>query len=73
MMFGFGGIWMALFWVAVLLIPIWLVWQFTTRRNTDQSIGTTPEEIARRRYARGEIGREELDRLLSDLHRYRSA
>ncbi len=77
MMYGFGQIgWpvmglmmlsMILFWVAIILGIVWLV-----RWIADQSVHHGPEdmdalEIIRRRYARGEINREEYERLREDL------
>jgi len=60
----FGWIWMLLFWGAIIWLIVWGVSQLTGagRRNED-----TPLEIARRRYARGEITREQFDQLRQDL------
>ncbi len=77
MMYGFGQIgWpvmglmmlsMVLFWIAIILGIVWLV-----RWIADQSVHRGPKdmdalEIIRRRYARGEINREEYERLREDL------
>ena len=60
----FGWIWMLLFWGAIIWLVVWGIGQATggSRRNED-----TPLEIARRRYARGEITREQFDQLRQDL------
>lgn len=70
---GYGGwmgwwmpVWMA-FWLGVLVLLVWAI---------SRAIGShgwraedSPEQILKRRYARGEIEREEYERRLSDLRR----
>ena len=60
----FGMIWMVIFWGAVIWLVIWGVGQVSggARRSED-----TPLEIARARYARGEITREQFEQLRQDL------
>ena len=60
----FGGIWMVLFWGAIIWAIVWGIGQVTggSRRGDDD-----PLEIARRRYARGEITREQFEQLQRDL------
>jgi putative membrane protein len=55
------------FWLAVLILLVWVV----ARGAGSQSwrIDETPEQILKRRYARGEIEREEYERRLSDLRK----
>ena len=60
----FGGIWMLLFWGAIIWLIVWGVGQLTGGSRRDED---TPLEIARRRYARGEITREEFEKLRQDL------
>jgi putative membrane protein len=56
-------------WMAVpLLIVILLVW-VVVRSASGPSIQDTPEQILKRRYARGEIEREEYERRLNDLRK----
>jgi len=59
----FGSIWMVIFWGAIIWLVIWGVGQATGsgRRSDD------PLEIARRRYASGEITREQFEQLRHDL------
>ncbi len=77
MMFGYGRfagpvvglmmLSMILFWIAVILGIVWVVrWmaEQSGRRGPDD---VDPLEIIRRRYARGEINREEYERLRQDL------
>lgn len=60
----FGGIWMLLFWGAIIWLAVWGVGQLSGASRRDRD---TPLEIARRRYARGEITREEFEQLRRDL------
>jgi putative membrane protein len=60
------GFWMV-FWLGVLILLIWIV----ARSAGGQAwrMDETPEQILKRRYARGEIEREEYERRLSDLRK----
>lgn len=60
------SLWMA-FWLAVLILLVWIV----ARAAGGQSwrIDEPPEQILKRRYARGEIEREDYERRLSDLRK----
>jgi putative membrane protein len=55
---------MLIFWGGVIWLIVWLVRQSSSR--TDRSDGDAIE-IARRRYARGEISREEFEQIRRDL------
>ncbi len=54
---------MVLFWGGVIAVAVWGIRQFTGDRRRDGS----PLEIARERLARGEITKEEFDRIRGDL------
>lgn len=64
-----GWIFMLLFWgliiVGLVLVVRWL-WD-QGRPRTDAGSGDAPVEILKRRYARGEINKEEFDRMKQDL------
>jgi len=67
---GWMGWWMSLwmaFWLAVLILLVWIV----ARAAGGQSwrIDEPPEQTLKRRYARGEIEREDYERRLSDLRK----
>ena len=64
------GFWMAFWWLLGLAVLILLVW-IVARAAGGPSWRTdeTPEQILKRRYARGEIDREEYERRLSDLRK----
>jgi putative membrane protein len=59
---------MSLWMVVPLLIVILLVW-VVVRFASGPSTQDTPEQILKRRYARGEIEREEYERRLNDLRK----
>jgi putative membrane protein len=62
---------MALFWVVVLGIAIWLMAQLVDRgrRPGGEAGRNRAEEILKERYARGEIDRETYQRMFDDLKR----
>ena len=59
-----GGLMMVLFWGAVIGLIVWGVSQFS---GAGKRAEDTPLEIARLRYARGEITREEFEQFRRDL------
>lgn len=67
MMF-FGG-WMIIVWVLVIGLIVWGVVALTRRSGSEPSSGSknSPLDIARERYARGEISHEEFERIKKDL------
>lgn len=77
-MHGFGldgghmlwsGWWMLLFWVAVIALGIWVLrWLVAGPRPAGENHQTlTARDIAARRYARGELSRDEYLALVNDL------
>lgn len=67
-MMGFGMLFMVLFWGGIIALIVWLIVRLTRRENNKS--GTEkhkPIDIARKRYARGEITKEEFDNLKKDL------
>ena len=54
-----GSVWFVLFWAVV----IWAVVKLTTRDDP----GNSALDIAARRYARGEMSREEFEQVRKDL------
>jgi len=61
-----GWIWMLLFWGAIVGLVIWGVNKFTSASRSSEDRGA-PLEIAKMRYARGEITKEEFEQLKKDL------
>ena len=54
---------MVLFWGAIIAVVVWGIRQFTGDQRRDRS----PLDIARQRLARGEINKEEFDRIRGDV------
>ncbi len=70
-MFG-GGMWFGwIFWIIILVIIIWAVVQFTNRNQQNNSLNPnkeeTPLEILKKRYAKGEISKEEYEEIKKNL------
>ena len=61
-MFGFIA-----FWVAVIWLIVWAVRRSTEARGGSNVAGKSPLDIAKDRYARGEITKEQFDQLKKDL------
>lgn len=59
----YAGIWMLIFWGVIVAGVVWAIGSFNPRSGVQDSA----LEIARQRYARGEISQEEFLRLTRDL------
>jgi putative membrane protein len=59
-----GGLMMLFFWGGVIALAIWAVRSLTDRQAPERD---APIEIARRRYAAGEITQQELEQIARDL------
>ena len=64
----FGGIWMIVFWGVIIGLVVWGIRAVTDRRDRSPG-GGSPLEIAQRRYARGEISKEEFEDIKGTLVR----
>lgn len=73
--FGMGAGYMGLIWIVVLIVLVAAAWWFIRSLKSSRSLGNrsdhpeTPEEILRRRFARGEIDEEEFHRRSDVLKR----
>jgi putative membrane protein len=65
----FGGLWMILFWGAIIAGIVWVVRKLAGRDETGSSAPKqrNPLEIAKERYAKGEISKGEFDQIKKDL------
>ena len=61
----FGGLWMVLFWGGLIALIVWAVARVTRRDNPTQR--RDPLDVAKERYAKGEISQEEFEQLKKDL------
>ncbi len=65
-----GGLGMIFLWVAVIGVVVLAVWLLASRgRGAVPGSEESPETILKRRYARGEIDRDEYMRRLDDLRK----
>lgn len=71
MMDGANWVWgtlSILFWLAVLIVVTLLIMRIPRRHDTDEDTKKDPLDIAKERYAKGDISKDEFDRLSRDLH-----
>lgn len=68
---NWGGLLNLLFWLAVILLVVWLVRSLISKRDKRSSSlppsPPSPLEILKRRYASGEIDREEFERMKREI------
>ncbi len=65
--FGYGGIFSIIFWIVIIVLGIWLVGSLVSRTNSQPPASVPPAEsaldILKKRYARGEITKEQFDEM----------
>jgi putative membrane protein len=66
---GLGMGWMMVSWLVWLVIIVAVVWVATRAMSGGTRLDESPESILKRRYARGDIEREEYERRLSDIRK----
>jgi putative membrane protein len=62
---AFGGLWMVVFWGGLIALIVWGITRLT--RRSDSAPKRDPLDVAKGRYARGEISREEFEQIKKDL------
>ncbi len=64
-----GGIWMLLFWGGLIVLIIWGIKKLTERGGSGPSSSEkqSPLDIAKERYASGEISKEEFEEIEKQL------
>ncbi len=67
-MMGFGG-WMIIIWIVIIGLIVWGVVAFTRRGGSRSDAVETqdPIEMAKKRYAKGEISKQEFEQIKKDL------
>ena len=60
----FGGLWMIAFWIGIIWFIVWLV---ERSRGTGKQSDRTPLDIAKERYAKGEINKKEFESMKKEL------
>ena len=61
----FGGVWMVVFWGGLIALIVWGITKLV--RRGDSVPKHDPLGVAKERYAKGEISREEFEQLRKDL------
>lgn len=68
---GWGGMWFGwLFWIIILIVIVWAVVRFTgggQSRQLPPASYETPLDILKKRYAKGEINKEQYEQMKKDL------
>ena len=65
-----GGMWFGwLFWIVIIGLVIFLIVRLTNQKTGSQNIQSNenPLDVLKKRYARGEISKEEFDSMKRDL------
>ena len=65
--FGYGGMFMWLIFLIVIGLLIYFVVQSQNMKNRTPTQNESPTDILKRRYAKGEIAKEEYERMKKDL------
>ena len=61
----FGGLWMIIFWGGLIALIVWAISKLTGRNVSAQK--QYPLDMAKERYAKGEISREEFEQIKKNL------
>ena len=67
---GFGFLFMAIFWIGIVAAAIWLLGNLFPKNNVTDTANGTPEtavSILQKRYARGEINKEQFEQMRHEV------
>ncbi|MDA3900920.1 MAG: SHOCT domain-containing protein [Spirochaetes bacterium] len=67
MHFGFGGLFMWIIFIAILALVIYVVVRMSKSTPTFKNHEDAPLDILKKRYARGEISKDDFDNMKKDL------
>ena len=65
--FGYGGMFMWILFLILLGVVIYFIVQNTRSKNLEGQSRETPIDILKKRYAKGEITKEDFDRMKNEL------
>jgi len=64
----FGGLWSVVFWVVIIGLVVWGIKKLVERGGSSETTRKRDAlDIAKERYAKGEITKEEFDQIKKDL------
>jgi putative membrane protein len=67
---GYGGMFMWLFWIIIAGALIYFLFERSKKTgDSKESDRESPTDILKKRYAKGEITKEEFDRMKKDIER----
>jgi len=61
----FGGVWMLIFWGGLIALIVWGISKLSRRNGSTTK--RDPLDVAKERYAKGEILKEEFEQIKKDL------
>jgi putative membrane protein len=67
MYYGYGGGFMGLLFIVIIGVLIYLVLQYTKTKGGIGVSGETPLDILKKRYAKGELTKDEFDRMKKEI------
>ena len=67
MSFGYGGGFMWILFLIIIVLLIYAFMQKPTSKDSDLSTGEKPLDILKKRYAKGEISKDEFEKIKKDL------
>ena len=68
MHYGYGGLIMWLVFIGVIILIVFLVMQFSKGKSKEPNPHESALDILKKRYARGEITKEEFEQMKQDLN-----
>jgi putative membrane protein len=68
--FGYGGIFMWIIFLTIMIVVFYLIMQSNKSKIYDNSFAESPIDILKKRYAKGEITKEEFEKMKKALKSY---
>lgn len=65
--FGYGGMFMGIVFLIIFGVAIYFIVQALRTKNVMGQVQETPVDILKKRYAKGEITKEDFDRMKKDI------
>lgn len=65
--YGYGGMFMGILFLILLSVMIYFIVQYVRSKNEIGRTNETPIDILKKRYAKGEITKEDFDRMKNEL------
>ena len=65
--FSYGGMFMWILWIIIIGAVVYAIAQNSKLKGSETDSGEKPLDILKKRYAKGEITKEEFDKIKKDL------